>query len=905
MNFKEIEKKWNSHWNITKAYSVQNDDTKPKYYCLDMFPYPSGSGLHVGHPLGYIATDIICRFKRLQGFNVLHAMGFDSFGLPAEQYAIETGQHPKKTTTQNILMFKSQLDKMGLSLDPDREIITSSPEYYKWTQWIFCQLFNSWFDYNENIAKPISILKTLFEEDGSNNINSTGLTQFSNFEWLEFNEKKKSDILMEYRLAYLSSALVNWCPDLGTVLANDEVIDGFSERGGFPVERKKMKQWMLRITAYSDRLLNNLNKLDWPLSLKEIQKNWIGKSSGWSINFQICESKNHIEIFTTKIETIHGVTFLLVSPESTFLDNLITPDYLDIVTEFLTKNASRSERERLSDVQNVNGVFTGSWAINPINGKKIPIWISDYVIATYGTGAVMGVPAHDDRDLRFANKYNLEKLIVINKLGLLINSLEFNGMDCLLGQQAIFNKLSTIEICKEKVVYKMRDAIFGRQRYWGEPIPIYYDNDIPKIIPESDLPLVLPEIDNYKPTQTGQPPLGHAKNWLYKNQYPYELSTMPGWAGSSWYFLRYMDPNCQTKIVSQNASNYWKNVDLYMGGNEHATGHLLYSRFWNMFLYDLDCIPFEEPFNRIVNQGMIESNSALIHRITGKNTYVSEDISSNFSTSKVHISTDLVNKSIVNLDKLRSWREDFLDAEFIFNDNFYCEYKLEKMSKSKHNVTNPNDIIEMYGADVFRMYEMYLGPITQSKAWSVNGIDGIRRFLNRFISLYQTEEGTSKVTDEIATQLELEILHSTLKKVSEDIEALNYNTAITALMICVNKLIKNQCHKNEILTPLAIIASPFIVYTTQEIWTKTLKKTGNIFDQSLPVVNNNFLKKEIYDYPITINGKVRTNMAINLNISEEEIAQLVLENKLIKKWIDQKTVKKIIFVKNKIINIVI
>lgn len=906
MNYSEIEKKWNSHWSKTDAYSVSINSSKPKYYCLDMFPYPSGSGLHVGHPLGYIATDVVSRFKRLQGYNVLHCMGFDSFGLPAEQYAIETGQHPKKTTNKNITMFKSQLDRIGLSLDPKREIRTSSPDYYRWTQWIFCQLFDSWYDFTENIAKPINYLIQLFELNGSNGINSSGVTQFSRHEWEAFNEKERLDILMEYRLAYLSSALVNWCPKLGTVLANDEVINGYSERGGFPVERKSMKQWMLRITAYSDRLLDNLHKLDFPKSLKELQRNWIGKSKGVAVNFKVHGVQNHIEVFTSRVETICGVTFLAVSPESPLVDEFTTPDRVDAVTEFLSLNSKRSERDRLADLNNTNGVFTGSWVINPINGKQVPVWVADYVIATYGTGAVMAVPAHDDRDRRFANKYGLEQVTVIDESNTLVNSLEFTGMKTFLGKKNILNKLLKANICNEKTSYKMRDAVFGRQRYWGEPIPVYYDDGIPKLVPVSELPVVLPEVENYKPTSTGQPPLGHAADWLFKGKYPYELSTMPGWAGSSWYFLRYMEPDCNTEIASRNSSDYWASVDLYMGGSEHATGHLLYSRFWNMFLYDLGCVSFEEPFKKIVNQGMIEGKSALIHRVVGENKYVSSDISDNYITSQIHISSDLVDGSTVLVDKLRAWRVDFLDSEFIFNgDTFLCEHKIEKMSKSKHNVTNPNDVISVYGADVFRMYEMYLGPITQSKPWSISGIDGLSRFLKRFISIYQTETGISKVVQEAPTQSELELLHVAIKKVSEDIEKLNHNTAIAALMICVNGLIKEKCHKCEILIPLAIIASPFIVYVTQELWVGALKQTGNIFEQALPIFNEANFKKVNYCYPISINGKVRANITFDLDASEESVTPLVLENEKVKKWIADKPVKKVILVKGKIVNVVI
>ncbi len=624
------------------------------------------------------------------------------------------------------------------------------------------------------------------------------------------------------------------------------------------------------------------------------------------MNFKVHGVQNHIEVFTSRVETICEVTFLAVSPESPLVDEFTTPDRVDAVTEFLSLNSKRSERDRLADLNNTNGVFTGSWVINPINGKQVPVWVADYVIATYGTGAVMAVPAHDDRDRRFANKYGLEQVTVIDESNTLVNSLEFTGMKTFLGKKNILNKLLKANICNEKTSYKMRDAVFGRQRYWGEPIPVYYDDGIPKLVPVSELPVVLPEVENYKPTSTGQPPLGHAADWLFKGKYPYELSTMPGWAGSSWYFLRYMEPDCNTEIASRNSSDYWASVDLYMGGSEHATGHLLYSRFWNMFLYDLGCVSFEEPFKKIVNQGMIEGKSALIHRVVGENKYVSSDISDNYITSQIHISSDLVDGSTVLVDKLRAWRVDFLDSEFIFNgDTFLCEHKIEKMSKSKHNVTNPNDVISVYGADIFRMYEMYLGPITQSKPWSISGIDGLSRFLKRFISIYQTETGISKVVQEAPTQSELELLHVAIKKVSEDIEKLNHNTAIAALMICVNGLIKEKCHKCEILTPLAIIASPFIVYVTQELWVGALKQTGNIFEQALPIFNEANFKKVNYCYPISINGKVRANITFDLDASEESVTPLVLENEKVKKWIADKPVKKVILVKGKIVNVVI
>ncbi|WP_350307466.1 leucine--tRNA ligase [Photorhabdus viridis] len=907
-NYKEIEKKWNEKWEEENVYKTTTNHDAKKFYCLDMFPYPSGAGLHVGHPLGYIATDILCRFKRLNGYNVLHAMGFDSFGLPAEQFAIETGQHPEITTARNIKNFNSQLRSMGLSLDKSRTFKTSDKEYYKWTQWIFLKLFNSWYDINSDKARNISDLIKIFEKNGSNNVITTRVQNTKNFtsqEWGEFSEKEKSDILMSYRLAYLSYSTVNWCPNLGTVLANDEVINGLSERGGHPVEKKKMKQWMLRITAYADRLLHNLNSLEWPESLKETQKNWIGRSQGVIIKFNIENSTKTIDIYTSEPEKLFGVTFICISPEH-FNMNIITEGkYKKIVSEHILTSLSRSELERASNIKDTSGVFTGSYVMNPVNNKKIPIWVGDYVLSHYGTGAIMAIPAHNSQDAIFSEIFNIEKIQVI-KNGEIINSNFLNGLDIFTGRERITSYLSE-SIINNIVNYNMRDAIFGRQRYWGEPIPIYYDNDIPKDIDESDLPLELPIIDKYFPTADGAPPLGRAINWLYKDKYQYELTTMPGWAGSSWYFIRYMSPDNSKRLVNVEEANYWREVDIYMGGSEHATGHLLYSRFWSLFLYDLGIINFEEPFLKIVNQGMIQGRSSFIYRVKGENTFVSSDIKENYDTQRINVDIKYISDNdILDIENFRTWRKDYKESKFIYNkDSFKCDWQIEKMSKSKHNVVNPDHIIDKYGADVFRIYEMFLGPIHQSKLWNLGGIEGIQKFINKVWRLFYDSNGKLLINDNTPNENEKIIIHKMLSKVSEDIERLSFNTAITSLMICVNELNKIECHNSLILKDFLIALSPFAVYLSQELWSNALFLEGYLINQSYPKINKKYLKNEKTRYPITINGKVRAIMEFEVSESKEFITNEALKNPIIRKWIGEGNVKNVIFIPGKIINIVI
>jgi leucyl-tRNA synthetase len=911
-NRKEIEEKWNSKWEEDRVYKTQSEPGMKKYYSLDMFPYPSGAGLHVGHPLGYIASDIISRFKRLQGYNVLHAMGFDSFGLPAEQYAIETGQHPAVTTEKNIKTFNAQIRKMGLSLDIDREFRTSDKEYYKWTQLIFLKLFNSWFDTHSNSAKSIDELLILFDKNGSNNtyacVTDASIC-FSAEEWNAYNEETRSKVLMNYRLAYLSEATVNWCPILGTVLANDEVLNGLSERGGHPIEKRKMQQWMLRITAYADRLLSNLNKLDWPNSLKEMQRNWIGYSSGMSIAFKVHGSQNSIEVFTSKPETIFGATFICISPEYKYIKDIVKNEHTKNYLRLLDTFNKSSERERISDQKNVSGVFTGNYAINPVTQKLIPIWVGNYVISDYGSGAIMGVPYGDERDLAFATKYNLECIEIIDKnTNLFKNSDIINGLNSTEARDKTCAILSQKKLADSKINYKMRDAIFGRQRYWGEPIPIYFDsNNIPQGVDEDDLPIILPEIDQYLPTSDAKPPLGRATNWKYKDKYDFELTTMPGWAGSSWYFLRYMSPTNDDSFVDPDDSKYWNSVDLYMGGSEHATGHLLYSRFWNLFLYDMDLLSFDEPFKKIVNQGMIQGRSSLAYRIKGENTFVSSDIANKYDVDKVHVDIALIDKNDkLDIEAFKQWRGDLKDSKFILNNNsFYCDWRVEKMSKSKYNIVNPDLIIEIYGADVFRLYEMFLGPLTQSKPWSLSGIEGIERYISKVWRLFFDLEGKLLVTDDSPTLHELQTLHKMLNKVSVDIEKLSFNTAITAMMIFTNELIKLNCHKKEILKPFIIAFSPFAVYLCQEVWERVFNMEGYIINSKYPKVIKEYLYSPSKLYPISVNGKVREKMEFNLTDNEELIKREVLKSPKIMNWTVDKEIKKFIYVPNKIINIVI
>ena len=919
-DFKKIEQKWISTWKKNNTYKVVEDCQKKKFYVLDMFPYPSGAGLHVGHPLGYIASDIFARYKKLKGYNVLHPMGYDSFGLPAEQYAIQTGQHPSITTEKNIARYRSQLDKMGFNYDWSREVRTSSPQYYKWTQWIFKQLFNSYYDKIENKAKSIDQLIQHFENYGSKENPAFGEIEidFSSSDWISKNEKEKEEILQCYRLAFLSEGWVNWCPELGTVLANDEVVNGFSERGGYPVEQKKMKQWSMRIKAYADRLLMGLDHLDWTDSIKEQQKNWIGKSKGSSVNFQIQGHEEVIEVFTTRPDTIFGVTFLVIAPEHELSLKISSLDLKNEVAEYIEKSKKKSERERQSETKNISGVFTGSYAIHPFTGKKVPIWIGDYVLASYGTGAVMSVPCGDQRDYDFAKYFSLpinnifHEVDISNeaysdKNGKISNSEFLNGLEI---KDAIDKAITEIEnrsIGKAKTNYRLRDAVFSRQRYWGEPFPIYYEKGVPKIVDDTFLPIELPEVDAYLPTKSGEPPLARAskRSWSYFEGDRMEYNTMPGWAGSSWYFLRYLDPLNEREFVSKEKVDYWKNVDLYIGGSEHATGHLLYSRFWTKFLFDRQFIPFDEPFKKMINQGMILGRSSFVYRVKGENTFVSADLKDQYQTTPIHADISLVDNDKLDVEEFKKWRVDFQNAEFICNaqNEFLCGYDIEKMSKSKYNVQTPDELIEKYGADTLRMYEMFLGPIEQSKPWDTKGITGVHGFLKKFWKLFHLNE-LFEISEQKATNEELKILHKTIKKIEDDLERYSFNTGVSSFMICVNELMEIKCNKREILEPLCILLSPFAPHITEEIWFKLGHKTS-IIETSFPELNEKHLLESSYDYPVSFNGKMRYKLNLSLELSKEDIEKQVLQNELSKKWLEGKSPKKVIVVPRKIINVVL
>ncbi len=917
-NFIEVEKKWRKKWAENKTYKTSNTSNKTKCYVLDMFPYPSGAGLHVGHPLGYIASDIYARYKTLKGYNVLHPMGYDAFGLPAEQYAIQTGQHPKITTDANLVRYREQLDKIGFSFDWDREIRTSDPNYYKWTQWIFAQLFKSWFNNQSQKAENIDALILVFENEGNKNVNAAceETPLFTAKEWNAKTEKEQSDILLNYRLAYLSESMVNWCPALGTVLANDEVINGLSERGGHPVERKMMLQWSLRISAYAERLLQGLEGIDWTDSLKEMQRNWIGKSTGASVNFKIARSKKSIEVFTTRPDTIFGVSFMVIAPEHEYVDELTSSEQKSTVEKYVTAAKNKSERERMADVKNVTGVFTGAYAIHPFTGQEIPIWVGDYVLAGYGTGAVMAVAAHDSRDYAFAKQFNLPILPVIEggniqeeayeaKSGKVINS---DFLDGLKVKQAIKTAIWKIEsegLGKGKTNYRLRDAIFGRQRYWGEPIPMIFENGIPKLLDESNYPLTLPEVDEYLPTEDGDPPLGRAKNWKPENGDHYELSTMPGWAGSSWYYLRYMDPQNNGTFASREATDYWNQVDLYIGGTEHATGHLLYSRFWCKLLFDLGHIGFDEPFKKLINQGMILGTSSIAFRVNGTNKFVSKGLKDNYDTTPVHVDVNMVSNDILDLDAFKVWRADFSDAEFeLENGKYICGEEVEKMSKSKFNVVNPDDIVQEHGADVLRLYEMFLGPLEQAKPWSTKGIDGVSRFIRKFWNLYHDTDGNFKITEGKPLKEEMKVLHTLIKKVQEDIENFSFNTSVSAFMVCVNELQKLKCNKKVVLKDLAIVVSAYAPFITEELWSLMCEK-GSIAHASFPEFNPSYLIENSYTYPISFNGKMRFKLEFPLNMDKADIEKQVLNHEDAQKWLNGKTPKKVIVVPKKIVNIVV
>lgn len=905
-NFREIEQKWQQHWAENKTYKALDNSDKSKYYVLDMFPYPSGAGLHVGHPLGYIASDIMARFKRHKGFNVLHPMGYDSFGLPAEQYAIQTGQHPAITTEQNIKRYREQLDKIGFSFDWDREVRTSDPNYYKWTQWIFIQLFNSWYNPESDKAEAIeTLIEKIIKNPSQYNLEKS---------WNELSEKEQSDLLMEHRLAYLSEAYVNWCPALGTVLANDEVKDGVSERGGHPVERKLMKQWSLRITAYAERLLKGLDIIDWSESIKEAQRNWIGRSEGTSLKFEIDCCNAVVEVFTTRPDTIFGVSYLTLAPEHELVEKITSPEQKEKVEAYITYAKNRSERERQADVKKVTGEFTGAYAIHPFTGKQIPIWVGDYVLAGYGTGAVMAVPGHDTRDYAFAKTFNLPILQVVEggdlskeaydaKEGKIINSDFLNGLEV---KEAIKKAIAEIEkrkIGKGKINYRLRDAVFGRQRYWGEPIPVYFDNGIPKVVAENELPIVLPEVDKYLPTEDGEPPLARAsEKWKYQGKYDYEFTTMPGWAGSSWYFLRYMDPKNEKEFVSKKAAEYWKEIDLYIGGAEHATGHLLYFRFWTKFLKDLGYISIEEPAKKLINQGMIQGTSAIVYRINGTNKIVSAGLKNKYETSPIHIDVNIVENSIVNIEELKKWRDDFAHAEFeLENGNLICHHEVEKMSKRWFNVVTPDLICKKYGADTLRLYEMFLGPLEQHKPWNTNGITGVHNFLKKLWKLFHTDNG---ISNEKANKAELKALHKCIKKVNEDIDRFSFNTSVSNFMICVNELSDLKCNKREILEPLLVLISPYAPHIAEELWSK-LGHTESIEYVAYPVHNEAYLTEDNFNYPISFNGKMRFTIELPITLSPKEVEEAALAAPEAEKWLEGKNPKKVIVVPKKIVNIVV
>lgn len=919
-NHKEIESRWQQYWKDNKIYKAEIDKNRPKFYVLDMFPYPSGAGLHVGHPLGYIASDIFSRYKRLQGFNVLHPMGYDAYGLPAEQYAIQTGQHPEVTTRQNIDRYRSQLDKIGFCYDWDREIKTCDPEYYKWTQWAFMRMFESYYDNNAKKAMPIADLIKHFETSGTKGVNAAcgKELEFTAEEWRGYSEKEKSDILMNYRIAYLGNTMVNWCPKLGTVLANDEVSEGLSIRGGYPVEQKLMYQWCLRVSAYAQRLLDGLDTIDWTDSLKETQRNWIGRSEGAEMRFKIADSDVELEIFTTRADTVFGVTFMVLAPESAYVDMITTPDRKEAVKAYLDEVKHKTERERMIE-KNVTGVFTGAYAVNPLTGKKIPVWVSDYVLAGYGTGAIMAVPAHDSRDYAFAKRFDLPIIPLIEgcdvseesfdaKSGKMINSasddLNLNGMEVKDAIAATKKYIEEKGIGKVKVNYRLRDAIFSRQRYWGEPFPVYYKDGVPHLLDESQLPLLLPEVDKFLPTETGEPPLGRAKNWCTPEGFPLELNTMPGFAGSSAYYLRYMDPHNNDALVSKEADEYWQDVDLYIGGTEHATGHLIYSRFWNKFLYDLGIVVKPEPFKKLINQGMIQGRSNFVYRIKDTNTFVSAGLKKDYDVTPIHVDVNIVSNDVLDTDKFRAWRPEFNNAEFILEDGKYvCGYAVEKMSKSMFNVVNPDDIVERYGADTLRLYEMFLGPLEQSKPWDTNGIDGVNRFLKKLWGLFYKGD-TLLVTDDAPSKEALKSLHKLIKKVTWDIENFSYNTSIAAFMICVNELTALKCHSRSILEQLIVVLAPFAPHIAEELW-HTLGNTTTVCDAKWPKFNEEYLKESTVTMAVSFNGKARFNIEVAAGTPQPEIEKIALEHEGAAKWLEGKMVKKIIVVPNKIVNIVL
>ncbi len=961
-NYREVEKKWRSYWKEHSTYKVTEDPDKPKFYVLDMFPYPSGAGLHVGHPLGYIASDIYSRYKRQKGFNVLHPMGYDAYGLPAEQYAIQTGQHPAITTEKNISRYREQLDKLGFCYDWDREVRTCDPGYYHWTQWVFIKLFNHYYNNKSKKAEPITLLTDAFLKSGNSDIDAaTDYDEpFTAADWQNMNHREQQQLLMHYRLAYLSDTMVNWCPKLGTVLANDEVKEGFSVRGGLPVERKKMKQWSLRITAYADRLLEGLEHIEWSESLKEIQRNWIGRSEGATIFFKVQKEDERasgqagdganvetrhalsqtndqmgvrqmkksdegnrgdeakaIEVFTTRPDTIFGATFMVLAPEHELVSQITTSDQEKEVEAYVAWAQNRTERERMTEVKTVSGQFTGAYAIHPFSGEPMPIYIADYVLAGYGTGAIMAVPAHDSRDYAFAKHFeltitevvsggNIEEASYDAKEGTLINSDFINGMDVQEAIRAVIARLEDKGIGKGRVNFRLRDAIFSRQRYWGEPFPVYYKDGMPYMLDESELPLELPPVDKYLPTETGDPPLARAKNWQTKEGYPLECNTMPGFAGSSAYYIRYMDPHNNTALASKEAISYWKHVDLYVGGAEHATGHLIYSRFWNKFLYDVGVAVEDEPFKKLINQGMIQGRSSLVYRIKGSNTFVSHNVRDQHDTMPIHVDVNLVHNDVLDLDAFRQWNPEYADAQFILEDGKYvCGWEVEKMSKSLHNVVNPDNLIERYGADTLRLYEMFLGPIEQAKPWDTNGIEGVFRFIRKLWRLYHGgADGAWSISEQEAGEKEKKVLHKTIKKIGEDIEKFSFNTAVSAFMICVNDLGDLRCNKREILEPLAIMVSSFAPHLGEELW-HMLGHPESVTVASFPDWEQQYVTDDMVMYPVSFNGKTRFKLELPAISSKEEVEQEVLKAPEAVKWLDGKSPKRIIVVSGKIVNVVV
>ena len=922
-NFKDIETRWQESWRKQELYKVSEDTSRSPYYVLDMFPYPSGAGLHVGHPLGYIASDIFSRYKRLRGFNVLHPMGYDAFGLPAEQYAIQTGQHPAKTTEVNTARYREQLDKIGFSYDWSREVKTCDPEYYKWTQWAFTELFQSYYDNKSAKAKPIAELIAHFERQGTAGLDVAQGEElsFDAAQWQQMTKAEQSATLMNYRLAYLGDTMVNWCAALGTVLANDEVSEGLSVRGGHPVEQKLMRQWCLRVSAYAERLLNSLDSLEWTEALKETQRNWIGRSEGAEVKFPISGSEELVTVFTTRPDTIYGVSFMVLAPESELVSLLTTESQRVAVDEYLQATKRKTERERIAD-RRVSGVFSGSYAVNPITGKEIPIWISDYVLAGYGTGAIMAVPAHDSRDFAFARHFDLPIVQVVipegeeesnpsewdeskdSKAGTMVNSDLLNGLSVKEAQAKIKGLITERGLGRVKVNYRLRDAIFSRQRYWGEPFPVYYKDGIAEVLPLEQLPLCLPEVDKFLPTETGEPPLGRAEGWHTAEGYPYELSTMPGFAGSSAYYLRYMDPRNDQALVGKEANEYWRHVDLYIGGTEHATGHLIYSRFWNKFLFDLGAVCEDEPFRRLVNQGMIQGRSNFVYRIKNTNTFVSFGIKDQYDVQPIHVDVNIVSNDKLDLEAFKAWQPDFHNAEFILEDGQYvCGWAIEKMSKSMHNVVNPDTIIERYGADTLRFYEMFLGPLEQSKPWDTNGIDGVHRFLKKLWNLYWAGDSV-KVTDEAASKDELKSLHKLIKKVTADIENFSFNTSVSAFMICVNELTSLATNKREILKPLLILLSPYAPHIAEELW-HAIGEEGSVVTAEWPELNEAYLVEDNFTYPVSFNGKTRFMLSLPATLTPQEVEAAVLSAPEAEKWLEGKTPRKVIVVPKRIVNIVL